>query len=120
MRSTARPGAIPVISIPRSCATLSSAYIVSAHRRASSTGSLTVPSVMSVRALGPRHGEGHGGLAGSHRWPRYGRNRMEEDSMLYGKEHVERYQETDGPEGHDWQGRLPLLLTPKGRRSGKE
>jgi deazaflavin-dependent oxidoreductase (nitroreductase family) len=45
---------------------------------------------------------------------------MEEDSMLYGKEHVERYQETDGAEGHDWQGTVTLLLTTKGRRSGKE
>ncbi|TYB40072.1 nitroreductase family deazaflavin-dependent oxidoreductase [Actinomadura chibensis] len=40
--------------------------------------------------------------------------------MLYGKEHVERYQETDGAEGHDWQGTVTLLLTTKGRRTGKE
>ncbi|TDD72513.1 nitroreductase family deazaflavin-dependent oxidoreductase [Actinomadura darangshiensis] len=40
--------------------------------------------------------------------------------MLYGKEHVERYQETDGAEGHDWQGTITLLLTTTGRRSGQE
>lgn len=40
--------------------------------------------------------------------------------MLYGKEHVARYQETDGAEGHEWQGTVTLLLTTKGRRSGKE
>jgi deazaflavin-dependent oxidoreductase (nitroreductase family) len=40
--------------------------------------------------------------------------------MLYGKEHVERYQATDGEEGHDWQGTVTLLLTTTGRRSGKE
>ncbi|URN03401.1 nitroreductase family deazaflavin-dependent oxidoreductase [Actinomadura madurae] len=40
--------------------------------------------------------------------------------MLYGKEHVERYRATDGEEGHDWQGTITLLLTTKGRRSGKE
>ena len=40
--------------------------------------------------------------------------------MLYGKEHVARYQETDGAEGHEWQGTVTLLLMTKGRRSGKE
>ncbi|NKZ03376.1 nitroreductase family deazaflavin-dependent oxidoreductase [Actinomadura latina] len=40
--------------------------------------------------------------------------------MLYGKEHVQRYQETDGAEGHDWQGTTTLLLTTTGRKSGKE
>ncbi|TYK42794.1 nitroreductase family deazaflavin-dependent oxidoreductase [Actinomadura decatromicini] len=40
--------------------------------------------------------------------------------MLYGKEHVARYQETDGAEGHDWNGTVTLLLTTKGRRTGKE
>jgi deazaflavin-dependent oxidoreductase (nitroreductase family) len=39
--------------------------------------------------------------------------------MLYGQEHVKRYQETDGAEGHDWQGTTVLLLTTTGRRSGK-
>ncbi|MFA1551250.1 nitroreductase family deazaflavin-dependent oxidoreductase [Actinomadura chokoriensis] len=40
--------------------------------------------------------------------------------MLYGKEHVKRYQETDGAEGHDWQGTTTLLLTTTGRKTGKE
>ncbi|WP_433469022.1 nitroreductase family deazaflavin-dependent oxidoreductase [Spirillospora sp. CA-128828] len=40
--------------------------------------------------------------------------------MLYGKKHVERYQATDGAEGHVWQGTVTLLLTTTGRRSGKE
>ncbi|MEU8346374.1 deazaflavin-dependent oxidoreductase, nitroreductase family [Actinomadura meyerae] len=40
--------------------------------------------------------------------------------MLYGDEHVRRYQETDGAEGHDWQGTTTLLLTTKGRKTGKE
>lgn len=40
--------------------------------------------------------------------------------MLFGKEHVARYQETDGEEGHEWQGTVTLLLTTTGRRTGKE
>lgn len=40
--------------------------------------------------------------------------------MLFGKEHVQRYQETDGAEGHDWQGTITLLLTTTGRKSGEE
>jgi deazaflavin-dependent oxidoreductase (nitroreductase family) len=39
--------------------------------------------------------------------------------MLFGQEHVKRYQETDGAEGHDWQGTIVLLLTTTGRRTGK-
>ncbi|MFG3436738.1 nitroreductase family deazaflavin-dependent oxidoreductase [Nonomuraea sp. NPDC047897] len=39
--------------------------------------------------------------------------------MLYGKEHVQRYQQTDGAEGHDWNDTTVLLLTTKGRRSGR-
>ncbi|MGP4098514.1 nitroreductase family deazaflavin-dependent oxidoreductase [Nonomuraea sp. KM90] len=39
--------------------------------------------------------------------------------MLYGKEHVRRYQETDGAEGHDWNNTVVLLLTTKGRKSGR-
>lgn len=39
--------------------------------------------------------------------------------MLFGQEHVERYIETDGAEGHEWQpGVYTLLLTTTGRRSG--
>ena len=40
--------------------------------------------------------------------------------MLYGEEHVRRYIETDGQEGHDWQPGVPtLLLTTTGRKSGR-
>ena len=39
---------------------------------------------------------------------------------LFGKEHVDRYQATDGKEGHDWQGTTTLLLTTTGRRSGEQ
>ena len=38
---------------------------------------------------------------------------------LFGQEHVDRYRETDGEEGHDWQGTQTLLLTTTGRRSGE-
>lgn len=40
--------------------------------------------------------------------------------MLFGKKHVERYQATDGEEGHDWEGTITLLLTTTGRRTGEE
>ena len=40
--------------------------------------------------------------------------------MLFGDEHVARYRETDGAEGHDWQGTQCLILTTKGRRSGED
>ena len=39
--------------------------------------------------------------------------------MLFGQEHVERYRETDGEEGHDWNGTTALILTTKVRRSGE-
>ncbi len=39
--------------------------------------------------------------------------------MLFGQEHVNRYKETDGAEGYDWQGTKVLLLTTKGRKSGQ-
>jgi deazaflavin-dependent oxidoreductase (nitroreductase family) len=39
--------------------------------------------------------------------------------MLFGEEHVKRYRESDGAEGHDWQGTTVLILTTKGRRSGE-
>jgi len=40
--------------------------------------------------------------------------------MLFGQEHVKRYVETDGEEGHDWQEGAPvLILTTTGRRSGE-
>jgi len=40
---------------------------------------------------------------------------------LFGREHVRRYQETDGVEGHRWrEGSSVLLLTTTGRKSGNE
>ena len=39
--------------------------------------------------------------------------------MLFGQDHVERYEATDGEEGHDWQGTRTLILTTKGRKSGE-
>ena len=38
---------------------------------------------------------------------------------LFGQEHVDRYEATDGAEGHDWEGTQTLLLTTTGRRSGE-
>lgn len=40
--------------------------------------------------------------------------------MLFGQEHVQRYRETDGEEGHDWQGTTVLILETVGRRSGEK
>jgi len=40
--------------------------------------------------------------------------------MLFGQEHVDRYQATEGEDGHYWQGALVLLLTTTGRQSGEE
>ena len=38
---------------------------------------------------------------------------------LFGQEHVERYQATDGEEGHTWlEGSTVLLLTTQGRKTG--
>jgi deazaflavin-dependent oxidoreductase (nitroreductase family) len=39
--------------------------------------------------------------------------------MLYGDEHVKRYEETGGAEGHEWQGTTTLILTTTGRKSGQ-
>jgi proline iminopeptidase len=42
-------------------------------------------------------------------------------STLFGEEHVERYQETDGEEGHIWrEGSTILLLTTVGRKTENE
>jgi proline iminopeptidase len=42
-------------------------------------------------------------------------------SVLFGQEHVQRYQETDGAEGHEWrEGSTILLLTTTGRKSGRK
>jgi deazaflavin-dependent oxidoreductase (nitroreductase family) len=39
--------------------------------------------------------------------------------VLFGPEHVERYEATDGAEGHEWEGTQTLLLTTTGRKSGE-
>ena len=45
---------------------------------------------------------------------------MSEEKILFGQEHVERYQATDGEEGHDWvEGAPTLLLTTRGRKSAR-
>ena len=42
-------------------------------------------------------------------------------SVLFGQEHVDRYRETDGEEGHIWrEGSTILLLTTTGRKTGNE
>jgi deazaflavin-dependent oxidoreductase (nitroreductase family) len=39
---------------------------------------------------------------------------------LYGQEHIERYEATDGAEGYEWRnGTTILILTTTGRRSGE-
>jgi deazaflavin-dependent oxidoreductase (nitroreductase family) len=40
--------------------------------------------------------------------------------MLFGQEHVKRYLETDGAEGHEWRGTTVLILTTTGRRSAEQ
>jgi deazaflavin-dependent oxidoreductase (nitroreductase family) len=35
------------------------------------------------------------------------------------RRHIRRYVETNGRSGHDWNGRAALLLTTRGRKSGK-
>ncbi|GAA4553586.1 nitroreductase family deazaflavin-dependent oxidoreductase [Amycolatopsis samaneae] len=41
--------------------------------------------------------------------------------MLFGDEHVRRYEETNGEVGHDWEKGAPILvLTTKGRKSGED
>ena len=39
--------------------------------------------------------------------------------MLFGKKHTEKYRETGGEVGHEWQGTQTLLLTTTGRKSGE-
>jgi deazaflavin-dependent oxidoreductase (nitroreductase family) len=40
--------------------------------------------------------------------------------MLFGQEHVDKYVETDGEEGHEWNNTTVLILTTTGRKSGEE
>jgi deazaflavin-dependent oxidoreductase (nitroreductase family) len=42
------------------------------------------------------------------------------DLTLVGEEHVRRYLETDGAEGHLWNGVPTLVLTTTGRKSGEQ
>lgn len=42
------------------------------------------------------------------------------DFSLFGDAHVQKYEETDGKVGHDWNGTSCLVLRMKGRTSGKE
>ena len=43
------------------------------------------------------------------------------ENFLFGQEHVNRYRETNGEEGHIWREGAPILiLTVNGRKSGKE
>ncbi|MDX1621405.1 MAG: nitroreductase family deazaflavin-dependent oxidoreductase [Nitriliruptorales bacterium] len=44
---------------------------------------------------------------------------MGEADRLFGQEHVERYRETGGEVGHDWNGASVLLLTTTGRQTGE-
>lgn len=45
---------------------------------------------------------------------------LSEAETLFGEAHVRRYRETGGAVGHDWkEGSTVLLLTTRGRRSGK-
>lgn len=40
--------------------------------------------------------------------------------MLFGPEHVRRYVETSGEEGHEWNGAVVLILITTGRKSGEQ
>ena len=44
----------------------------------------------------------------------------QDQPFLFGQEHVDRYRETDGEEGHEWRGTITLLLTTTGRKSGEQ
>ena len=41
------------------------------------------------------------------------------DLTIFGDEHVRRYEETDGEVGYVWNGATCLVLTTRGRKSGK-
>lgn len=50
-----------------------------------------------------------------------GMSEASRDPILYGPEHVRRYRETNGAEGHHWaRGTTVLLLTTTGRKSGEQ
>ena len=41
------------------------------------------------------------------------------DLTIFGDEHVQRYEETDGEVGYEWNGATCLVLTTRGRSTGK-
>ena len=43
-----------------------------------------------------------------------------EDDKLFGSEHVDAYEESDGEHGYHWRGTTILLLTTVGRKSGEK
>jgi deazaflavin-dependent oxidoreductase (nitroreductase family) len=45
---------------------------------------------------------------------------IKNDRPLFGDQHVKRYRETGGEEGHDWRGTQTLLLTTTGRKTGEK
>jgi deazaflavin-dependent oxidoreductase (nitroreductase family) len=45
---------------------------------------------------------------------------MANDDDLFGAEHVRAYRDSDGEHGYHWRGTTILLLSTKGRSSGKE
>ena len=62
-----------------------------------------------------RHPRGRGRSSPTHRLIPKG------PTMLHGAEHIRRYEETDGKEGHIWLNDAPtLILTTKGRKSGQD
>jgi deazaflavin-dependent oxidoreductase (nitroreductase family) len=40
--------------------------------------------------------------------------------MLFGQEHIERYEATDGQEGHEWENTQTLILTTTGAKTGEQ
>src|SRR5258707_10529414 len=50
----------------------------------------------------------------------YGSRNTGGSRMLFGDEHVRRYEATDGAEGHEWRGTTNPILPPAGRQTGKE
>jgi deazaflavin-dependent oxidoreductase (nitroreductase family) len=46
-------------------------------------------------------------------------NEVHDSPTPWVKEHIDRYVESGGQEGHDWRGVPTLLLTTKGRKSGE-
>jgi deazaflavin-dependent oxidoreductase (nitroreductase family) len=41
------------------------------------------------------------------------------DTTLLGQEHIDRYEATNGVEGHEWNGATCLILTTTGRKTGE-